>query len=62
MKPFSREEIQALIDQKITDPCPKCGAHTKMIKRFDIDIVCLKSCGWSFPVDTGPFSLGRRVD
>lgn len=62
VRPWTRAEIKDLIARTLAKPCPRCGAATETQRSFDVDIVCSKGCGWILPIDTGPFSLGRRVD
>ncbi len=64
MMPLRPSDIKRLIERELAQPCPECGAATQkeVIPGRDLDIVCSKACGWRFPIDTGPFSLGRRVD
>lgn len=62
--PFLFPDVPAMIKRLLADPCPDCGAKTMKDRApgGDLDIVCGGVCGWRLPIDTGPFSLGRRVD
>ncbi len=57
-------DIKAMVDNTLARPCPDCGAAVEKHREpgQDLDIVCTKRCGYRFPIDTGPFSLVRRVD
>jgi len=68
IRPMSTKQIAAMVARKLREKCPVKSCGAPLIRQpppsWDLNIVC--SVGgeahYHLPIDTGPFSLGRRVD